>query len=107
LKLLTPHQNRGRTELFLAFEAAGAAALGDVLVFRARNPATLRSMPIVSTRDRRLFCIHPRCTDETAFETHAELPHIVRCLERAQPLIDLPLDVTRASGITFRLTESR
>jgi hypothetical protein len=42
-----------------------------------------------------------------AFETHAELPHSVRFLERAQPLIDRPLDVTRASGITFRLTESR
>ena len=52
-----------------------------------------------STRDPRLFYIHSRWTSEAAFEHHAELPHTVRFLERVQPLIDHPLDVTRARGL--------
>ena len=49
-----------------------------------------------STRDPRLFYIHSRWTDEDAFEYHATLPHTVRFIERVEPLIDHPLDVTRA-----------
>lgn len=49
-----------------------------------------------STRDPRLFYVHSRWTDEGAFETHAGLPHTVRFIERVEPLIDHPLDVTRA-----------
>jgi len=49
-----------------------------------------------SARDPDLFYIHSRWADEAAFDRHAELPHTVRFLERVQPLIDHPLDVTRA-----------
>jgi quinol monooxygenase YgiN len=52
-----------------------------------------------STRDPRLFYIHSRWASEAAFEHHAELPHTVRFLERVQPLIDHPLEVTRSRVI--------
>ena len=52
-----------------------------------------------STRDAQLFYIHSRWVDEDAFELHAGLPHTVQFLERVQPLIDHPLDVTRATVI--------
>jgi quinol monooxygenase YgiN len=48
-----------------------------------------------ATREPRLFHIHSRWTDEAAFEAHAGLPHTVRFLDRVQPLIDHPLEVTR------------
>ena len=46
-----------------------------------------------------LFYIHSRWTDEAAFDLHAQLPHTVRFIERVGPLIDHPLDVTRAELI--------
>jgi quinol monooxygenase YgiN len=49
-----------------------------------------------STLDPRLFYVHSRWTSEDAFENHATLPHTVRFIERVEPLIDHPLDVTRA-----------
>jgi len=52
-----------------------------------------------STRDPKLFYIHSRWIDEAAFDLHAALPHTVRFLDRVQPLIDHPLDVTRASPL--------
>ena len=52
-----------------------------------------------SIRDPRLFYIHSRWAGEAAFEIHAEFPHTLRFLERVQPLIDHPLDVTRAQAI--------
>lgn len=52
-----------------------------------------------STRDGQLFYVHSRWTDEAAFEIHAGLPHTVRFLERVAPLIDHPVDVTRAERI--------
>ncbi len=52
-----------------------------------------------STRDARLFYIHSRWVDEDAFELHAGLPHTLQFLEVVQPLIDHPLDVTRATVI--------
>jgi quinol monooxygenase YgiN len=52
-----------------------------------------------ATRDPRLFYIHSRWTSEAAFEHDAELPRTVRFLEQVQPLIDHPLDITRARVI--------
>jgi quinol monooxygenase YgiN len=46
-----------------------------------------------------LFYIHTSWIDEAAFGQHAALPHTVRFIERVQPLIDHPLDVTRARPI--------
>jgi quinol monooxygenase YgiN len=52
-----------------------------------------------SMLDRRLFYIHSRWMDEAAFQTHAELPHTVRFLERVDMLLDQPRDVTRTELI--------
>lgn len=52
-----------------------------------------------STRDPRLFYIHSRWVDEAAFDHHADRPHTVLFAERVQPLIDHPLEVTRAKLI--------
>jgi quinol monooxygenase YgiN len=45
--------------------------------------------------DGRLFFIHSRWIHEDAFDAHARLPHTVGFLQRVQPLIDHPLDVSR------------
>ena len=49
-----------------------------------------------SAQDSRVFYIHSRWVNEAAFDIHAGLPHTVRFIEEVQPLIDHPLDVTRA-----------
>lgn len=77
-------------------EDAVAALLLDVIGPSRAEPGCLAIEAYRSTRDRRLFYIHSRWTDEAAFETHSEMPHTVRFLERVQPLIDHKLDVTRA-----------
>ena len=52
-----------------------------------------------STRDPRMFYIHSIWVDEAAFDVHAELPRTVAFLARIEPLIDHPLDVTRARPV--------
>ncbi len=52
-----------------------------------------------STRDPGVFYIHSCWADEAAFDLHAELPHTMRFIERVGPLLDHPLDVTRAELI--------
>ena len=80
-------------------EAAVAAALREVVGPSRAEPGCLAIAAYRSVRDPRLFWIHSRWTDQAAFETHAELPHTVRFLERVQGLIDHPLDVTRTHPI--------
>ena len=48
-----------------------------------------------SMRDPRLFFIHSRWLDETAFQLHAELPHTVRFLKQVDALLDQPREVSR------------
>jgi len=52
-----------------------------------------------SVRDPRLFWIHSRWADEAAFNMHANLPNTDRFIERAEQLIDHPLDVTRSRSL--------
>jgi quinol monooxygenase YgiN len=80
-------------------EATVAAALREVAGPSRDEEGCLSLQVFQSTRDPRLFYIHSRWTSEAAFELHAELPHTVRFLEKVQPLIDHPLDVTRARAI--------
>jgi quinol monooxygenase YgiN len=80
-------------------EEALAAALRDVLAPSREEPGCLEIGHYRSIRDQGLFYVHSRWVDEAAFETHARLPHTVRFIERAQQLIDHPLDVTRARPI--------
>jgi len=76
--------------------SALAAVLREQIRFVRGERGCLMIDAYRSTRDPRLFYIHSRWTDEAAFEAHAELPNTVRFLDRVQPLIDHPLDVTRA-----------
>lgn len=64
------------------------------------EPGCLAVAAYRSVRDPRSFWIHSRWIDEAAFEVHARLPHTVRFLDRVEPLIDHPLDVTRTHLIT-------
>jgi len=63
------------------------------------EPGCLSFGAFRSTRDPRLFYIHSRWIDEAAFDLHATLSHTTQFLERAQSLIDHPLDVTRSTTI--------
>ena len=77
-------------------ESAVATALLDVVPPSRAEPGCLGIHAFRSTRDPRLFYIHSRWKDESAFEDHAGMPHTVRFIERLEPLLDHALDVTRA-----------
>ena len=79
-------------------EAVATALLDETLASRA-DPGCLAHQAYRSTRDPRLFFIHSQWVDEAAFETHAQLPHTTRFIERVEPLIHHKLDVTRARPI--------
>jgi quinol monooxygenase YgiN len=80
-------------------ERAVEAALREVIGPSSEEPGCVSIGAFRSTRDRQLFYIHSRWKDEPAFETHAGLPHTVRFLERVAPLLDHPLDITRAARL--------
>ena len=80
-------------------EAEVEMAIRDVGPPTAAEPGCLGYELLRSTRDRALFFIHSRWRNEATFEQHAGLPHTVRFLACVQPLIDHPLDVTRAQEI--------
>jgi quinol monooxygenase YgiN len=80
-------------------ENALEEALQDVLAPTRKEAGCIRIHAFRSTRDPRLFYIHSQWTNEAAFEIHAGLPHTVKFIERVEPLIDHPLDVTRAELI--------
>ncbi len=80
-------------------ESAVAEAL-DAVVRPSREEAGCLSIHAFrSIRDPGLFYIHSRWKSEDAFDYHASLPHTVRFIERVTPLIDHPLQVTRAEMI--------
>lgn len=80
-------------------EAAVAAAIHEALAPSSKEPGCLSIHAFRSVRDPRLFFIHSRWVNEEAFDTHAELPHTLRFIERVQPLIDHALDVNRTRMI--------
>ena len=80
-------------------ENAVAEALRDVLAPSSQEPGCLAIQAFRSIRDPRLFYIHSRWKNEAAFDSHAGMPHTVRFIERVTPLIDHPLDITRAEQI--------
>ena len=80
-------------------EGAVAEALLDVLAPSSEEPGCLSIHAFRSMRDPQLFYIHSRWKDEAAFDRHAGLPHTLRFVERVEPLIDHPFDVTRAGQI--------
>lgn len=80
-------------------EAAVAEALLEVAAPSREEPGCLSLQDFQSIHDPQLFFVHSRWKDEAAFENHARLPHTVRFLERVEPLIDHPLDVSRTKRI--------
>jgi len=81
-------------------QAAVEAAVREVTsITRELEPGCLAIAPYRSVRDAKLFFIHSRWVDETAFDRHATLPHTVRFLDRVQALIDHPLDVNRTAAL--------
>ena len=80
-------------------ENAVAEALLEVAAPSREEPGCLGLQDFQSLRDPQLFFVHSRWKDESAFEHHAQLPHTVRFLERVQPLIDHPLDITRTKRL--------
>jgi quinol monooxygenase YgiN len=85
----------GRFHARAGNEASVAEAINDVLVPTREEAGCLNIHAFRSIRDSRLSLIHSRWVSEEAFEIHATLPHTVRFIERVEPLIDHPLDVTR------------
>jgi quinol monooxygenase YgiN len=80
-------------------ETALAEAIRDVSGPTRQESGCLSYQAFTSTRDRRLFFINSEWVDEAAFERHAELPHTVRFIGRAEALIDHQLDVNRTTRI--------
>src|SRR6188472_2791533 len=80
-------------------EQAIAEALRDVLAPSRQEPGGLSIRAFRSIHDPRLFSIHSRWKDEAAFDVHAGLAHRVHFIERVEPLIDHPLELTRAEKI--------
>lgn len=80
-------------------EQAVAEALRDVLAPSSAEAGCLSIHAFRSIRDPLLFYIHSCWKDEAAFDAHARMPHTVRFVERVQPLIDHPLDVTRTEPL--------
>jgi len=80
-------------------EGAVAEALRDVLGPSRQEAGCVSIHAFRSISDAQLFYIHSRWKDEAAFDYHASLPHTVHFIDRVEPLIDHPLDVTRAELI--------
>jgi quinol monooxygenase YgiN len=84
-----------------------AEVLPDQVEAVRDEPGCLEIDAYRSTRDPLLFFIHSRWTDEASFEVHAELPRTKRFLEAVEPLIDHPLDITRAVSVGAPNTADR
>jgi quinol monooxygenase YgiN len=78
-------------------EAVAAAVLREQTAGVGDEPGCLAIHAYRSIRDPRLFYIHSRWTDESAFEMHADLARTVEFVKRMETLIDHPFEATRAS----------
>jgi quinol monooxygenase YgiN len=80
-------------------ESAVEQALREVMGPSREEEGCLSFHLFRSMRDRQLFYIHSRWTDEAALQKHAELPHTVAFLKRVDALLDQPRDVARTEMI--------
>lgn len=76
-----------------------AATIQEVLEPTRQEPGCLRIEAFRSSRDERLFYVHSRWKDESAFDRHAQLPHTLKFVDKVQTLIDHPLEVIRTRPI--------
>ena len=75
------------------------AALHKVIAPTRQEAGCLSINAFRSIRDARLFYIHSRWVNEAAFDNHVSQPHTQQFVEEVRPLIDHPLDTTRAEII--------
>ena len=87
----------GRFHARAGRETELAAAIRESVESTREEPGCLEIRAFGAVRDSRLFFIHARFVDEDAFELHAALPRVVAFIERAEALIDHPLDVSRTT----------
>jgi quinol monooxygenase YgiN len=78
-------------------EAELAQTLVAVVRASREEPGCRSIHAFRSKQSTGLYFIHSSWVDEAAFDRHAALAHTVEFIERAQKLIDHPLDVTRAT----------
>ena len=76
-----------------------AATIQEVLAPTRLEPGCLQIDAFGAIRDERLFYVHSRWTDESAFDRHTQLPHTMRFVDKIQTLIDHPLEVARTQLI--------
>jgi quinol monooxygenase YgiN len=69
-------------------ERALEEALRDVVPPTREEEGCVNIHAFRSIRDPQVFYIHSRWIDEAAFNTHAKLPHTVKFIEIAEPLVD-------------------
>jgi len=96
-----PARNAARLFVFVRLHARSgrerdvAIALRTVVNASRAEPGCVTMDAFQATRDPRLFFIHSRWVDESAFDRHAELTHTRAFIERVDALLDEPRTVTR------------
>ena len=80
-------------------ETGVESALRKVIARTRQEPGCVSIHAFRSIGDARLFYIHARWVDESAFDNHVRQPYTVQFVEEVQPLIDHELDTTRANLI--------
>ena len=80
-------------------EKAVEEALREVMGPTRKEPGCLSFHLFRSMRDPRLFYIHSKWVDATAFQKHAEFEHTERFLRKVDALLDIPREVSRTEMI--------
>ena len=70
-------------------------ALREVVPASRKEKGCMNIHAFRSIRDPQVFYIHSRWKDEAAFDIHAKLPHTVRFIQRAEPLLDHEIQAQR------------
>ena len=74
-------------------------ALREVVPASRKEEGCMNIHAFRSIRDPQVFYIHSRWKDEAAFDIHARLPHTVRFIARAEPLLDHEIQAQRCELI--------
>jgi len=74
-------------------------ALCEVVAATRTEAGCLKIHAFRSIRDPQVFYIHSHWQDEAAFDVHAKLPHTVRFIERAEPLLEHEIQAQRCELI--------
>ena len=80
-------------------ESAVEVAIRTVVPQTRRESTCLGITAYRSNRDPALFFIYSRWRDESAFEAHVLLPHIVEFVASVAPLVTHEVEVARLSQI--------